>query len=183
MKKRLSLTVKKVLNTVSLLTQENIKANREIIHEIVYLSLPSHARKKYYTAGLEGPYSEDVDLLIQGLLYKKSLRYENGFKAETNGTPDRRERVTVEFLKKHHLLQHDKLAEFSRVFMFFDELKDKKEEELVNYIKKRSKFLGWTDLSRKTKNVILRYLKYARELEKELKGASSGRMGNRDSSG
>lgn len=163
-----------ILEIVDELNKNDIFAGRTIIHKICFLIFDNNERDFYFEPYYYGPYSKTIQATIQSLYYKNFLVFEEnkaGYKLKKKNLSNHeyKEKIkkTVNFLKNKNLTTTKLIAEFVKIFYFYNKNSNKNNEEIIKIIKNVSKFI-WPEIYRKKNEEILKYITLSKEFQDSL---------------
>jgi hypothetical protein len=157
-----------ILYTTRLLNDRDIPVGKTVIQKMLYF-LSGEKRTDHFKAYLYGPYSKSVDITIESLLAAGDLRREGNrlvtdLAVRTDSADAQRVTVLVSAVADRGLTTSATLANTAKVHMFHRD-SGKTDDELVEFIRQRSRFLGWKELGELPPDTIKEFLKHAQDLD------------------
>ncbi len=178
-----------VLYAIKLANDNNLNFGKTGIQKVMYFALPEDIRYKSYIPYNYGPYSVNVQRIMESLDNVGKVEYnyfENKFYVHNSNTFDHIENIRndklinrineiynfiIEKYPEKKYVQSE-LANISKIHIMISHLNQDfnslRENEKIEVIKRKCKILGWMDLSRKSQQNIKRYLDLATEIDERL---------------
>jgi uncharacterized protein YwgA len=162
-----------IVYAINQLNELEIPAGKTFIQKLLYLSFDKVQRETFYIPYHYGPYSEDVQYVLNSLLSFDYIKYYNSNKSlisfveipkfEQNelSFKDRINSI-INFLRSNSLATTKEISFFSKVQMILENNIDFKGDK-VKLVKNRSELLGWEELSLLDAKRIKNYIELSKE--------------------
>ncbi|MCB9211506.1 MAG: hypothetical protein H6609_19245 [Ignavibacteriales bacterium] len=171
---------KYILYAINQLNSNSIKTGKTFIQKLIYFSLPPDQRHKYYIPYFYGPYSENVQQLLNSLIDGNYLTYENkvlnskyDIKLDKPNVLSSRFDKTITFLLSKNINSTKDISLLAKTFMILDDnnLIDKKakaNQSQLNILRNSASLIGWMELINLEDSELRKYITLSKELESNI---------------